>query len=165
MHLIQEIAKLILKIVKVIACIDNFFGSVFSRILPPRNLYHPVLPYHANKKLLFPLCGLCAQYSQQEHCEHNEEDRCLECTWVSLEIKTALENGYQIKKVFGIWHWTRTQQYNPLTKLGGLFTSYVNSMLKIKQDASGYPALNEWLNLKWRKIDVYKIIMTKKISN
>ena len=47
------------------ACIDNYFGLVFCRILPPRNLYHPVLPYHSNGKLLFPLCALCAQQSQQ----------------------------------------------------------------------------------------------------
>ena len=30
--------------------------------------------------------------------------------------------------------------YNTITKTGGLFTEYVNRMLKIKQEASGYPA-------------------------
>jgi hypothetical protein len=134
------------------ACIDNYFGLVFCRILPPRNLHHPVLPYHANGKLLFPLCALCAQQSQQENCEHAEEDRCLEGTWV---IKTALANGYQIKKVFEIWHWTRTEQYNPLTNSGGLFTSYVNCMLKIKQEASGYPACVESEEEKKRYIQDY----------
>jgi G:T-mismatch repair DNA endonuclease (very short patch repair protein) len=137
------------------ACIDNYFGLVFCRILPPRNLYHPVLPYHSNGKLLFPLCALCAQQSQQENCEHAEEDRCLEGTWVSLEIKTAVANGYQIKKVFEIWHWARTEQYNPLTKSGGLFTSYVNCMLKIKQEASGYPAWVESEEEKDRYIQDY----------
>ena len=122
------------------ACIENYFGLVFCRILPPRNLYHPVLPYHANGKLLFPLCALCARLSEQQKCEHDESERCLEGTWVSLEIKTALNNGYQIKKVFEIWHWTETEQYNPITKSGGLFTSYVNCMLKIKQEASGFPS-------------------------
>ena len=57
-----------------------------------------------------------------------------------MEIKTALDHGYKIHKVFEIWHWSQTEQYNPETKSGGLFTSYVNCMLKIKQEASGFPS-------------------------
>jgi hypothetical protein len=33
--------------------VDNYFGLIYCRILPPRKLYHPVLPYHTNGKLLF----------------------------------------------------------------------------------------------------------------
>ena len=29
--------------------------------------------------------------------------------------------------------------YNPVTKEGGLFTQYINTFLKLKQESSGYP--------------------------
>ena len=29
--------------------------------------------------------------------------------------------------------------YNPVTKQGGLFTQYINTFLKLKQESSGYP--------------------------
>ncbi len=72
--------------------------------------------------------------------EHSAKDIALEGTWVSLEIKGAIQNGYKIDKIFEILHWHNTEQYNPITKSGGLFTTYVNCMLKIKQEASGYPS-------------------------
>ena len=49
----------------------------------------------------------------------------------------------------------KTEQYNPLTKSGGLFTSYVNCMLKIIQEASGYPAWVESEEEKDRYIQDY----------
>ena len=73
-------------------------------------------------------------------CIHSDSERCLEGTWVSLEINTAIENGYKIDKIFEIWQWNTIEQYNIESKTGGLFTNYVNCMLKIKQEASGYPA-------------------------
>jgi hypothetical protein len=69
-------------------------------------------------------------------CIHTDSERCLEGTWVSLEINTAIENGYKIDKIFEIWHWDTIEQYNFESKTGGL----VCCMLKIKQEASGYPA-------------------------
>jgi len=57
-----------------------------------------------------------------------------------LEINIAIENGYTIDKTFEIWHWDNKEQNNIESKSGGLFTNYVNCMLKIKQEASGYPA-------------------------
>ena len=43
--------------------ISKFYGLVKSKILPPYELYHPVLPYRYELKLLFPLCKTCAQNS------------------------------------------------------------------------------------------------------
>ena len=112
----------------------SYFGLVYCRIIPPRRLYHPVLLYHANGKLHFPLCASCAN-SSQETCNHSEAERCLEGTWVSLEINFAIENGYKIEKIYEIWHWSVVEQYNPSIKTGGLFTAYVN-----------YPLLSYWLS-------------------
>ena len=40
-----------------------------------------------------------------------------------------------------MWHFDETEQYHPETKTGGLFTDYVNTFPKMKQEASGWP---EW---------------------
>ena len=84
---------------------DSYFGLCYCRIIQPRKLYHPVLPYHANGKLLFPLCAKCAHSYQLGICNHYDSERCLEGTLVTLEINTAIENGYKIDKKFEIWHW------------------------------------------------------------
>ena len=119
--------------------LNNYFGLIYCKVLPPRQLYLPVLPYHANGKLLFPLCAACAKDQNNDSCLHSDEDRCLESTWVSLELNAAVNEGYKIVKIYEVWNWSTTEQYDTITKEGGLFTSYVNTMLKIKQEASGYP--------------------------
>jgi hypothetical protein len=57
-------------------------------------------------------------------------------TWVTDELKKALEKGYVVQRIYD-----ETEQYDPKTKTGGLFTDYVNTFLKMKQEASGWP---EW---------------------
>jgi hypothetical protein len=108
------------------------------------------LLYHANEKLLFPLCASCAN-SSQETCNHSEAERCLEGTWVSLEINFAIDNGYKIERIYEIWHWSVVEQYNPSIKTGGLFTAY--SILLNKNNIkpnSGLKALSKLLlNSQW----------------
>ena len=41
--------------------ITRYYGLVKCNILPPYELYHSVLPYRIESKLLFPLCRSCAQ--------------------------------------------------------------------------------------------------------
>ena len=61
--------------------ISSYFGFVKCKILPPQNLYLPVLPLRkANKKLLFPLCKTCAERKSDSkylnsNCNHSEEKR------------------------------------------------------------------------------------------
>ena len=38
-----------------------------------------------------------------------------------------------------MWHFERREQYDPATKSGGLFSDYINTFLKIKQESSGIP--------------------------
>ena len=94
-----------------------------------------------NGKLLFALCKTCAETKQQETCNHTDEERSFIGTWVSDELKKALEKGYEIIEMYEVWHFEKTSQYDPDTKTGGLFTEYVNTFLKMKQEASGWP---EW---------------------
>ena len=55
----------------------EYFGLVKCSVLPPRTLYHPVLPYRTHGKLMFPLCRTCADTLQQEPCCHNDSERAL----------------------------------------------------------------------------------------
>ena len=118
--------------------VEEYFGLIKCKILPPRGLFLPVLPVRIKGKLFFPLCHLCASEGQQK-CDHSDEQRAIEGTWVSMEIKEALNQGYKIISIFEVWHYPLTTQYDPIAKKGGLFTSYVNLFLKFKEEASGYP--------------------------
>ena len=60
-------------------------------------------------------------------------------TWVTDEVKKAVKKGYYVLTIYEVWHFDHTSQYNNETKSGGLFTQYVNTFLKIKQEAIGWP--------------------------
>ena len=47
--------------------------------------------------------------------------------------------GYTITQIHEVLHWPETEMYDPQSKEGGLFTGYINTFLKLKQQASGYP--------------------------
>lgn len=108
-------------------------GLMKIDILPPRQMYHPVLPYRSNGKLLFPLCRTCAESQLKGKCQHTDAERTLHGTWVTLEIYKALELGYKIVKIYYVWHYEQSTQYNKeVNPDGGLFTDYVNTFMKIK---------------------------------
>ena len=55
--------------------LESYFGFVKCKILPPKKLYLPVLPMRVNNKLEFILCLKCAVTSNQNDCEHDDEER------------------------------------------------------------------------------------------
>ena len=122
--------------------LSSYFGLAKVKILPPRGLYHPVLSYRTGGKLTFPLCRTCVERQQHEPCTCSEEQRALTGTYCTPELQKAMEKGYRLLKVYEVYHWDESAQYDPVTKSGGLFTSYINLFLKIKQEASGPP---EWV--------------------
>ena len=108
------------------------------KVLPPRQLYHPVLPYREHGKLTFPLCGLCPEREMRKPmlnrtcvCPHTDDARALVGTWCTPEVEKAVELGYKIMHIYEVWHFPEKQE--------GLFKDYVNQWLKIKQEASGWP--------------------------
>ena len=111
--------------------LNRMFGLIKCKILPPRNLYFPVLPFRHEGKLLFPLCKSCAEKTNLLNCEHSVEERCITGTWTTIEVNEAIKNGYQIIKTYEIYHYTRQEKF---------FSQYVNCFLKIKQEASGFPS-------------------------
>jgi hypothetical protein len=42
-------------------------------------------------------------------------------TWVTDELKKALEKGILVQRIYEVWHFDGTEQYDPKTKTGGLF--------------------------------------------
>ena len=118
---------------------SQYFGLAKVDILPPPDLFHPVLPFRCGGKLTFPLCATCVKTQQQvpmlersRFCEHSPEQRLLRGTWCTPEINEAMRMGYELKAVHEVWHFEDSAS--------GLFESYVNTWLKIKTEASGWPA-------------------------
>ena len=59
----------------------------------------------------------------------------------------AIEKGYVVLNLHEVWHWEETTDE--------LFKEYVNTFLKIKQEASGYPTWCVTDDQKQRYIDDY----------
>ena len=117
--------------------LECYEGIVKCKVLAPHKLLIPVLPCKMNGKLLFPLCRTCAETQHQDDCRHSNDERAFIGTWVTDELKKAVQKGYVLEKMYEVWHYTRVEQYDPETKTGGLFTGYVNKFLKVlfKQDS------------------------------
>ncbi|KAK6167069.1 hypothetical protein SNE40_021176 [Patella caerulea] len=93
--------------------LENYVGFVKCSILPPQNLYIPVLPFRANGKLMFPLCGKCVMEQNKSICTHEATERELSGTWVIFEVTTAIQKGYRLIEIFEVWHYPHTRQYDP----------------------------------------------------
>ena len=113
------------------ADISTYFGLIKCTVLPPRGLLHPVLPYRTKENLMFPLCKTCVDTLNQNPCTHADQERAILGTWCHVELKKAIEKGYEVLKIHEVWHWEQTTDK--------LFKEYVDTFLKMKQQASGYP--------------------------
>ena len=140
---INKYAKAVLghptRIFKDFGPLETYEGLIKCVIVPPRGLYIPLLQDSSTKKLIFGLCRSCA-VTKQSSCSHSPEERAIHGTWTTDEVKKAVSLGYEITHIYEIWHFNEVEQYDPTTKTGGLFTDYINTFLKIKQEASGWPA-------------------------
>ena len=119
--------------------LSHYFGVALVTILPPRGLFHPVLPVREGGKLTFPLCGACVRAEQAKplfersvHGPHTDAERQLRGTWCTPELEKAVELGYRLVRIHEVWHFRETKV--------GLFAGYVNTWLKIKQESAGWPS-------------------------
>ena len=118
--------------------LHRYFGVALVTILPPRGLFHPVLPVRHGGKLTFPLCLSCVKQEQVKEmfqrsatCRHSDQQRQLLGTWCTPELEKAVELGYRLQRIHEVWHFRQSQT--------GLFADYVNTWLKIKQESAGWP--------------------------
>ncbi|XP_050512049.1 uncharacterized protein LOC126888071 [Diabrotica virgifera virgifera] len=116
--------------------ITELSGLIKCKVLPPTNLYHPVLPTKMNSKCMFVLCRKCGEDFAEEECEHSNDERALSGTWVIEEVVKALSKGYKIIETYEIWSYD-TLQLSKSQK--GLFSDMMNKFIKVKQQASGWP--------------------------
>jgi hypothetical protein len=132
---------------EVITCefegIENYFGFVSCKVLPPKHLYLPVLPISIDGKLMFPLCKTCAKDQFNGICPHNDEDRSFTGTFVTWELFKACEKGYEILEIYEILHYPQQSS--------DLFKGYIKTWLKIKTESSGWPKdkVNEEQHQQW----------------
>lgn len=119
--------------------ISNYFGLVKCSIVPPTKLYYPVLPFRYEGKLTFPLCRTCVEeqlsiplLERSCCCPHDENERSLTGTWCTPELEEAVRQGYVIQKIYEVWNFEKRSTQ--------LFEKYVNTFLKLKQEASNWPS-------------------------
>ena len=118
--------------------LDSYFGIALVTILPPRQLFHPVLPVRHGGKLTFPLCMACVREEQPKPmfersalCNHTNQQRQLRGTWCTPELQEAKKRGYILVRIHEVWYFQESKV--------GLFADYVNTWLKIKQESAGWP--------------------------
>ena len=135
--------------------IGDYFGLATVTILPPRGLYHPVLPVRHGGKLTFPLCMACVQKEQSKPfhersalCTHSDQQRQLRGTWCTPEIEKAVEMKYQLIHIHEVWHFSQQE--------AGLFQPYVDTWLKLKQESAGWPRWCTTEEQKARYVRQYK---------
>ncbi len=110
------------------------------QVLPPKKLLHPVLPFRCHGKLTFPPCKTCIEQQSKRTCRHTVEKRSFWGSWVTLELDEALKQGYQVLEISEVWDYKNHVKYDGKSAESGLFTRYINSFLKLKVEASGWPS-------------------------
>ncbi len=83
---------------------DAFIGLVKCDVVPPKDLYIPVLPERENGRLMFHLKPMTG-------------------TWTTVELRKALQKGYQITKIYAVAEYDRYK---------GLMKDYVGAFLQMK---------------------------------
>ena len=78
-------------------------------------------------------------------------------TYCTPEIEVAINMGHQIVKIYEVLHWSESEMYYVKNKTGGLFTKYINTFLKLKQQASGFPSEISTVEQKKDNIDKYLV--------
>ena len=120
--------------------LENYFGLVKCTVLPPFKLFHAVLPYRVGDRLFFPLCADCAENLRDGPCQCALEKRYILGQWVTPEVELAVEHGYKVVQVYEVWHWSETACYNTDTGESGLFGGFIDLLMKLKTEATGYPS-------------------------
>lgn len=113
-------------------------GLLKVDILPPRNLYHPVLGVKLHQKLMFILCFKCATDKLTDKCIHSDAERMFHGTYVADELRLAVHKGYRVLKIYEAWHYSEMTQYDKKSGTGGIFSGYIDLFVKLKTNYSGF---------------------------
>ena len=112
----------------------SWYGLIKRKVVPPRRLYHPVLPQRIKvdnyEKLIFTLCKTCAETRNQNKCNHTDAKRSFIGTWTTDEISKAIDKGYKVLRTYEVWHFDKSTH--------DLFKGYIRRFMKIKLESSNY---------------------------
>ena len=112
----------------------SWYGLIKCKVVPPRKLYHPVLPQRIKvdsyEKLVFTLCKTCTETRNQNKCKHTDNQRSFIGTWTTDEVSKAIEKGYKILRIYEVWHFAKSTDT--------LFKGYIRRFMKIKLESSSY---------------------------
>ncbi|KAH7712588.1 C25F9.2 protein [Aphelenchoides avenae] len=108
-------------------------GLLKVKVLPPRKCNSkPLLPYRTNDgRLLFCLCAKCGEQCNESRCRHSEQERSFTAAFTHAELREALTCGYKVTAVYEVYTWDQWR-----SGANGIFTSYINTFLKIKLETS-----------------------------
>ena len=77
--------------------LSDYYGIAKVDIVPPEELFNPVLPHRSGGKLTFPLCCTCVEQQQAKlmldrrwTCTHTHQERLIRSTWCTPEMSTAV---------------------------------------------------------------------------
>ncbi|KAL3124876.1 hypothetical protein niasHT_001079 [Heterodera trifolii] len=111
---------------------NTFRGLLLVRVLAPRNIRVPLLGYRTKDgRFTFPLCEWCADRRQQRPCHHGDDKRSWVTSYTHPELNKALQLGYVVNDFFEVWDYDEWD--------GTLFSSYVNTFVGLKVQATGWP--------------------------
>ena len=89
---------------------------------------------------MFLLCYKCAEKENQKECKCPISDRAFISTYCTPEVEVAINMGYIIEEIYEVLHWPDTSFHDKTIPNSCLFTKYVNTFLKLKQQSSGFPS-------------------------
>src|SRR2546426_2704794 len=136
--------------------LKKYFGLVMCTVLPPANLYFPVLPWRQGdgEKLLYTLCRTCV-LEKTGTCTHTMDERSLTGIWTTVEMKKAMKKGYKILdtycvydyelQVFGSKSMAKLKKNNREAPEAqhSHFTKFMSLLLKNKIKYSGRQGMND----------------------
>jgi len=120
--------------------VHDIDGLLKVDILPPRQLYHPVLGVKMHQKLMFILCFKCASEKSSDQCTHSDGERMIHGTYIADELRLAVQKGYRIIKIYEAWHYEETTCFDKKTRKEGIFAEYIDMFVKLKTSYSGFPS-------------------------
>ena len=95
--------------------VNSYEEFLKCKLLPPRGLHIPLLPYHITSKLMFVLCRTCEDTTNCGVSGHTHSERCLTGTWVSVELQKAVVIGYVIVAIHEAWNYDGTTVHDKAT--------------------------------------------------
>ena len=103
-------------------------GLIKCTIVPPRKLYHSVLPYRSNNKQLFSLCMSCVyERNISGECTHlRDDERAPNGTWFLDEVRLGVEKVYRFLDIYEVYEYLITQ-YSRETDEAGIVVDYINT--------------------------------------